>query len=71
MGCEKCWSAAYIRHMNNPQKSQAEHYVDLLEDRKAHPCTPEEELGQFANHASDCGCARCERKADPHGKEKS
>jgi hypothetical protein len=53
MACEKCWGDAYIRHMNNPQKSQAEHYVDLLEERRHAPCTPEQERGQFGKEISE------------------
>ena len=48
MACEKCWGDAYIRMMvDDPTKSQADHYRDLLEERKNNPCTPEEQRGQF------------------------
>ena len=46
MACEKCWGDAYLRWMSDPAKSQAEHYADLLQERKYSPCTPEEEAGQ-------------------------
>ena len=45
MTCEKCWSDAYGRMRANPSKSQAEHYHDLLEERKDNPCSPEEQAG--------------------------
>lgn len=39
MMCEKCWNDAYTRHhFVNPGKSQADHYRELLEERKANPC---------------------------------
>jgi hypothetical protein len=37
-----------MRHVNNPVKSQAEHYTELLEERKENPCTLAEQEGQFA-----------------------
>jgi len=43
--CEKCWGDAYLRWMSNPQKTQAEHYNDLLWERLTNPCTPEEQAG--------------------------
>ena len=46
MACEKCWGDAYLRWMSDPAKSQAEHYADLLQERKNSLCTPEEEAGQ-------------------------
>ena len=50
MACEKCWGDAYIRHLNNPSKSQAEHYVDLLEERRSNPCCEKDEKGQFMSN---------------------
>lgn len=44
--CEKCWRDAYKRMRDQPSKSQSEHYMDLLEERKDNPCTPEEQRGQ-------------------------
>lgn len=41
--CEKCWSDAYLRFVVNPNKSQTEHYYDLLEERKNNPCSQEEQ----------------------------
>jgi len=41
--CEKCWQDAYMRMVNNPMKSQAVHYQDLLEERKDNPCSEEEQ----------------------------
>jgi hypothetical protein len=43
MACEKCWEDAYLRHLSDPSKTQAEHYQDLLTERKDKPCTPEQE----------------------------
>ena len=44
--CEKCWADAFHRWMCNPYKSQAEHYKDLLEERKDNPCSEEEQRGK-------------------------
>ena len=44
--CEKCWADAYLRHVHNPHKSQAEHYQDLLFERRDNWCTPEEQNGE-------------------------
>jgi hypothetical protein len=38
--CEKCWNDAFDRMHSDPSKSQAEHYHDLLEERKDNPCDP-------------------------------
>jgi hypothetical protein len=46
MACEKCWGDAYLRHLANPSKSQAEHYRELLEDRMNFPCTKAEQEGR-------------------------
>ncbi len=48
--CEKCWADAYIRVINNPMKSQTEHYQDLLEERKNNPCSEiEQKYGRAEN----------------------
>lgn len=44
--CEKCWSDAYGRMRADTSKTQTEHYMDLLEERKDNPCTPEEQAGK-------------------------
>lgn len=44
--CEKCWRDAYLRHLYNPCKSQAEHYQELLEERKNNPCTEAQQRGE-------------------------
>lgn len=36
--CEKCWADAYLRCLKDPEKSQTEHYHDLLEERRMSPC---------------------------------
>lgn len=45
MICKKCWADAYMRMVNHPLLSQAEHYRLLLEERKDNPCSEEEQLG--------------------------
>ena len=47
MACEKCWADAWLRQLSKPEKTQAEHYADLLKERKDNPCTPEEESGVY------------------------
>jgi hypothetical protein len=46
--CEKCWGDAYIRTLLNSEglKTQADHYRDLLEERKDTPCSESEQHGQ-------------------------
>lgn len=41
MICEKCWADAHMRSVNNPEKTQSDHYIDLLQERKSKPCQPE------------------------------
>jgi len=41
--CEKCWADAYQWGYGD----QAEEYQRLLLDRKARPCTPREQAGQW------------------------
>ncbi len=43
MACEKCWADAYWRWHWQPGKTQAEHYADLLVERKDDPCTEYEQ----------------------------
>ena len=44
MACEKCWGDAFIRMwLSGYIKTQAECYVELLEECKDNPCTPEEQ----------------------------
>ena len=43
MACEKCWGDAYMRWMSDPSKTQAEHYRDLLDERKDSPCSEDEQ----------------------------
>ncbi len=47
MGCEKCWGDAYTRTFIEPMKSQAEHYRDLIKERKDNPCSEKDQAGQF------------------------
>ena len=49
MMCEKCWEDAYMRsRFEDPSKSQAEHYADLLIERMDNPCTPDQQ--KHGNH---------------------
>jgi hypothetical protein len=43
--CEKCWADAYMRCLADPSKWQADHYADLLDERKDNPCSPKEQAG--------------------------
>ena len=52
--CERCWDDAYIRSCENPMKSQAKHYHDLLKERKDHSCSPEEQAGQWWDEEKQC-----------------
>ena len=54
--CEKCWKDAYNRNITNP-KSKAEHYANLIEERKENQCSPEEQAGYDAEI-----CPKCDRK---------
>lgn len=54
VSCEKCWKDAYTRSRCKPEKRQAEHYRDLLEERKDHPCTPQEQAGEFWDEEKQC-----------------
>lgn len=42
--CEKCWNDAYTRSLSDTNKSQTEHYFDLLEERKDNPCYRQERI---------------------------
>lgn len=56
MACEKCWEDAYFRHLDDPGKTQADHYSDLLQERKENPCGPEYESGAvFEKEREPCG----------------
>lgn len=45
MICEKCWGDAYGRMMGNG-RSQSDNYHELLKEREANPCTPEQQRGE-------------------------
>ena len=48
--CERCWADAYTRmHTRQDGRSQYEHYVDLLNERRNHPCTEDEQRGERAD----------------------
>ena len=39
--CEKCWADAYVRSLADTSKTQTDHYMDLLDERKDNPCVEE------------------------------
>lgn len=45
--CEKCWRDAQRRAILDPSKTTAEHYNDLLKERKDRPCSVEEQSGEL------------------------
>src|SRR6185369_1305212 len=51
--CEKCWRDAHF----GPDGSDgvADRYRELMDERKATPCTPEEQAGPDATDCSACG----------------
>jgi len=53
--CEKCWTDAH----RGDQYSVAEEYEHLLEKRKNHPCTPEEQAGPEAKECPACSKMTC------------
>ncbi len=55
MACEKCWTDAFRRHLQNPFKGQAEHYRELVEERKDNPCSPADQLGERTTETNDEG----------------
>ena len=52
--CEKCWVDAAKRARGNSDKSQEEHYHDLIAERSHSPCTPEEQAGPGARVCPTC-----------------
>ena len=40
MACEKCWGDAFVRARRDG-RSQTDHYLELLDERKDKPCGPE------------------------------
>ncbi len=42
MICEECWSDAYLRMLDRPDKSQYDHYLGLLNER--HGSTHEKDV---------------------------
>lgn len=55
--CEKCWADAHLRYVCDRSKCQAEHYHDLIKERKNNPCTPEQQAGRDAKI-----CPKCRKK---------
>lgn len=41
--CDKCWDDAHLRAQGDTGKDQYAHYVDLMDERRESPCTPEEQ----------------------------
>ncbi len=54
--CEKCWSDAYLRMLDHPSKSQAEHYKDIVAEREkdGSPCSPQEQSGAYWDQGKQC-----------------
>ena len=48
--CEKCWR-------DSTGDDHAVRYAELIEQRRANPCTPEEQAGELAGE-----CPFCDRK---------
>lgn len=46
MTCEKCWSDAYWR-MLTIGRSQGECYYELIKERENHPCTLQQQAGEY------------------------
>ncbi len=40
--CNKCWNDAALRVGEDSSKSQYDHYIDLIDERRANPCSSEE-----------------------------
>jgi len=51
--CEKCWSEAYRKSLYNG-KSQSDCYLDILEERKDNPCSPQEQAGGWWDEEKQC-----------------
>ncbi|MCP4967418.1 MAG: hypothetical protein GY926_19570 [bacterium] len=47
MMCEKCWGDAYGGGYFDGCETQTERYHQLLDERAANPCSPEEQAGQY------------------------
>ena len=52
--CEKCWSDAGRETTYGGSESKAQAYNRLMEERKANPCTPEQQAGQDADECPFC-----------------
>lgn len=51
--CEKCWRDAHT----GPEADVAAEYSRLIAERRASPCAPEEQAGEFATV-----CPKCNRR---------
>lgn len=58
--CEKCWSDAYLRALNT-NKTQTDYFHELVKERRASPCTPKEQAGQWWDE--ELGCDQRNMKA--------
>jgi hypothetical protein len=48
VACEKCWTDAYFRHRYlDPNKSQSDHYHEILAERVLKPCSEKEQAGEI------------------------
>ena len=64
MICEKCWSDAYLRSYGTG-KSQYQCYLELLEERKNNPCSPEQQSGLTIRAVDEGGSASLQAKSTP------
>ncbi len=53
MMCEKCWGDAYTRSRMT-HKMQSDCYLEILEERKDNPCSPQKQAGQFWDDNKQC-----------------
>ena len=44
--CEKCWTDSKRRARRDPNKTQYNHYLDILKERKENPCALWEQRGE-------------------------
>lgn len=64
--CEKCWADAYRRAMNDPSRTQFQHYSDLLKEREDTPCSPKDQAGEWWDEERQID-RRLEKKEEAYG----
>ena len=65
--CEKCWADAFRRSFGLA-KTQSECYVEILAERKGHPCTPEQQAGQWWDEDAQADTRPLDSDADLCGR---